>query len=187
MAPKPLQIPSPPPPEGAYDVGRASKPGERKSELRAGQEVAKTFGDAVLGIRASRMKRCLPLVATGSTAGFRDHRVAEAALLRRSRVDGPRRQDLRHAVDEDHMNVMLEEGGIRSAVHSEPETCEEVWWGKRLAAVCVDLRRVDAEMLANLLEDAWESKAPRRLLDDLPGEVNDRRRCSSGPRIVVRL
>lgn len=66
--------------------------------------------------------------------------------------------------DEDHMNVMLDEGGILTAVQSEPETCEEVWWGKRLAAVRVDLRRVDAEMLANLLEEAWEGKAPKRLL-----------------------
>jgi hypothetical protein len=68
--------------------------------------------------------------------------------------------------DEDHMNVMLDEGGIRTAVESRPETCEEVWWGKRLAAVRVDLGRADAEMLASLLADAWEGKAPKRLLRD---------------------
>jgi hypothetical protein len=68
--------------------------------------------------------------------------------------------------DEDHMNVMLDEGGILSAVHREPETCEEVWWGKRLAAARVDLRRVGPEMLANLLGEAWEGKAPKRLLND---------------------
>jgi hypothetical protein len=62
--------------------------------------------------------------------------------------------------DEDHMNVMLDEGGILTAVHGDPETCEEVWWGKRLAAVRVNLRRADAELLADLLSDAWESKAP---------------------------
>jgi hypothetical protein len=67
--------------------------------------------------------------------------------------------------DDDHMNVMLDEGGILTALHDHPETCEEVWWGKRLAAVRVNLRRVDAELLANLLADAWERKAPRRLLD----------------------
>jgi hypothetical protein len=68
--------------------------------------------------------------------------------------------------DEGHMNVMLDEGGILTAVHSEPETCEEVWWGKRLAAVRVNLRRADAAMLANLLAEAWELRAPRRLLDN---------------------
>jgi hypothetical protein len=31
--------------------------------------------------------------------------------------------------DDDHMSVMLDEGGILTAVHRTPETCEEVWWG----------------------------------------------------------
>jgi hypothetical protein len=66
--------------------------------------------------------------------------------------------------DDEHMNLMLDEDGIRTAIHSDPETCEEVWWGKRLAAVRVDLRRADPEMLTNLLADAWETKAPKRLL-----------------------
>ena len=66
--------------------------------------------------------------------------------------------------DDEHMNVMLDEDGIRTAIHSDPETCEEVWWGKRLAAVRVDLHRADPEMLTNLLADAWETKAPKRLL-----------------------
>jgi hypothetical protein len=66
--------------------------------------------------------------------------------------------------DDEHMNVMLDEDGIRTAIHGEPEACEEVWWGKRLAAVRVDLRRADPEMLTNLLADAWETRAPKRLL-----------------------
>jgi hypothetical protein len=66
--------------------------------------------------------------------------------------------------DEHHLNVMLDEGGILTAVQAEPETCTEVWWGKRLAAVRVDLRRVDEALLADLLADAWERRAPRRLL-----------------------
>ncbi len=66
--------------------------------------------------------------------------------------------------DEDHMNVMLDEGGVLTAVHGEPAMCEEVWWGKSLRAVRVDLRRADVDMLANLLAEAWERKAPKRLL-----------------------
>jgi hypothetical protein len=62
------------------------------------------------------------------------------------------------------MNVMLDEGGILTAIQSRPDTCEEVWWGKRLAAVRVDLRRVDTGTLADLLADAWEGKAPKRLV-----------------------
>jgi hypothetical protein len=66
--------------------------------------------------------------------------------------------------DEQQLNVMLDEDGIRTAVESSPDVCGEVRWGKRLAAVRVDLRRVDPRTLAVLLEDAWEGKAPRRLL-----------------------
>jgi hypothetical protein len=60
--------------------------------------------------------------------------------------------------DEHHMNVMLDEPGIRTVVAEHPEVCQEVWWGKRLAATRVDLRVVDGELLAELLTDAWESK-----------------------------
>jgi hypothetical protein len=66
--------------------------------------------------------------------------------------------------DEQHMNVMLDEDGIRTAIDDEPETYAEVRWGKRLAAVRVDLSRADAAMLSDLLADAWETKAPKRLL-----------------------
>ena len=67
---------------------------------------------------------------------------------------------------EDRMNVMLDEGGIRTAVESAPEACEEVWWGKRLAAVGVMLARTDRDLLSDLLTDAWEHRAPKRLLGD---------------------
>lgn len=66
--------------------------------------------------------------------------------------------------DEDHMNVMLDKGGIRTAIHADPAACEEVWWGKKLTAVRVDLRRVEPEALRDLLEEAWELRAPKRLL-----------------------
>ena len=65
--------------------------------------------------------------------------------------------------DEQHMNVMVDEPGIRTAVEADPEVCSEVWWGKRLAAVRVDLARAELEMLSELLADAWEHKAPVRL------------------------
>lgn len=66
--------------------------------------------------------------------------------------------------NEDRMNVMLDEGGILTAVESAPDACEQVWWGKRLAAVGVTLARTDRELLGELLTDAWEQKAPKRLV-----------------------
>ena len=65
---------------------------------------------------------------------------------------------------DERMNVMLDEGGIRTAVESAPDACEEVWWGKRLTAVGVTLARTNPDRLAELLADAWEGKAPKRLL-----------------------
>jgi hypothetical protein len=65
---------------------------------------------------------------------------------------------------DERLNVMLDEGGILTAVEAAPEACEPVWWGRRLAAVGVALPRVEADRLRELLEDAWEGKAPKRLL-----------------------
>lgn len=64
--------------------------------------------------------------------------------------------------DEQHMNLMLDEGGIATAVQ-EHAWCAERWWGKRLAAASVDLERADRTVLAEMLADAWEGKAPKRL------------------------
>jgi hypothetical protein len=63
--------------------------------------------------------------------------------------------------DETTMNVMLDEPGILTAVQSRPEACAERWWGKRLAAVSVDLPQADATLVGELLTDAWEHKSAR--------------------------
>ena len=60
--------------------------------------------------------------------------------------------------DERHMNVMLDESGIMTAVADHPGECSEVYWGKRLAAVRVDLDAAEPGLLRSLLEDAWETK-----------------------------
>jgi hypothetical protein len=65
--------------------------------------------------------------------------------------------------DETTLNVMLDEPGILTVVESRPEACAERWWGKRLAAVAVDLPHADATLVRELLADAWEHKAPTKL------------------------
>jgi hypothetical protein len=60
------------------------------------------------------------------------------------------------------LNAMLDEDGIRTAVHELPDACSERWWGTRLSAVRVDLEAITAESLAALLADAWERTAPAR-------------------------
>jgi len=68
--------------------------------------------------------------------------------------------------DETHINVMLDEPGIRTAVQAEPAVCEEFWWGRRLRAVHVDLASANEALVSALLADAWEHKAPKRLLKE---------------------
>ena len=65
--------------------------------------------------------------------------------------------------DERTMNVMVDEPGILTAIERHPQWCTERYWGKRLAAVAVDLKRAPADGLAELLTDAWEGNAPARL------------------------
>lgn len=60
--------------------------------------------------------------------------------------------------DDNRLNVMLDLPGILTAVAAAPGTCAEVWWGKRLCAVQVALDRADAELVRDLLTDAWEGK-----------------------------
>ena len=60
--------------------------------------------------------------------------------------------------DPAHMNVMLDEPGILTAVQAHPDTCAEFMWGKRLAALHVSLPDVDPAVLGELLADAWEGK-----------------------------
>jgi hypothetical protein len=79
--------------------------------------------------------------------------------------------------DEDHMNVILDDAGIRTAAQREPETCTEFWWGKRLGALHVNLSQVDPARLADLLTDAWEQKAPSTVVSGTvaPRQEQERR------------
>jgi hypothetical protein len=63
--------------------------------------------------------------------------------------------------DERTMNVMVDEPGIRTAVAEHPGWCSECYWGKRLAAVAVDMPSAPEHELRELLTDAWEGKAGR--------------------------
>ena len=73
------------------------------------------------------------------------------------------------------MNVMLDETGIRTAVEIRPGACEEFWWGKRLRAAHVDLGLADEQLVRELLADAWEQKAPKRLVKDRIADATDAR------------
>ena len=71
--------------------------------------------------------------------------------------------------DDGHLRVMVDEMEIRAAVAANPDVCQELYWGKRLAAVEVDLKR------ARPLFSAW-SGPPCGLSGEQPG-----RSWSQGP------
>lgn len=60
--------------------------------------------------------------------------------------------------------VFVDEDEARAAVAEQPEVVEELWWGKRLSGVRVDLARADAGRLAELVEEAWRRRAPKRVV-----------------------
>ena len=81
--------------------------------------------------------------------------------------------------DQEHLNVMLGEAGSRTVVQAWPGACEEFWWGKRLGAAHVDLALADELLVGELLADAWEQKAPRRLLEDRIADATEPRTALS--------
>jgi hypothetical protein len=64
--------------------------------------------------------------------------------------------------DDEHMNVMVDEDGVRTYAARDGAIYSEVWWGKRLAAVRVRLAGVGEGDLRELLSDAWEGRASTR-------------------------
>ncbi len=80
--------------------------------------------------------------------------------------------------DDNQANIMLDESGIRTAVHQYPLVCREVYWGKRLSAVAVALNAASASLLRELLADAWQQKAPARLSSPLTDAPRSRRRST---------
>jgi hypothetical protein len=59
----------------------------------------------------------------------------------------------------EQLNVMLPGDRIEQVVADEPQRCEPVHWGKRLAAVRVHLPRADAALVEALLAEAWQRRA----------------------------
>ncbi len=63
----------------------------------------------------------------------------------------------------DRLHVFVDEGEVVAAVAEDPAAFEELWWGKRLSGVRVNLAEADAGRVQDLLAEAWLRKAPKRL------------------------
>ena len=113
------------------------------ADARRGPAVTATQDD----VRALAL--ALPEVVEQDHHGMASYRVRGAILAT--------------APDDDHVRVMLDQEAILAAVAENPGSCSPSYWGSRLSCVVVDLAVVDAELLRELLGDAWRRKAPATL------------------------
>jgi hypothetical protein len=58
----------------------------------------------------------------------------------------------------DRLRAMSDEHDIRSAAANHPNCCSEYFWGKRLACVEIRLDQADADLVHELLTEAWNHK-----------------------------
>jgi hypothetical protein len=58
----------------------------------------------------------------------------------------------------------MDRDAVRTAILALPEVRGERWWGRRLAAVRVAFGAIPAELLEELVLEAWASKAPASVL-----------------------
>jgi len=65
--------------------------------------------------------------------------------------------------DGDSCNVLLDEPDARAAVFEDADVFGELWWGKRLVGVKVDLAAADLARMEELLTEAWLRRAPKAL------------------------
>ena len=66
--------------------------------------------------------------------------------------------------DADHVNVMIDAFDVEWVVRENPESCEELWWGKKLSGVRVSMPDAEPATLKALVEAAWRRRAPKRLV-----------------------
>jgi len=69
--------------------------------------------------------------------------------------------------DGDSCNVLLDEPDARAAVFEAADVFGELWWGKRLVGVNVDLAAADLARMEELLTEAWLRRAPQALAAQL--------------------
>jgi hypothetical protein len=66
--------------------------------------------------------------------------------------------------DNAHIHVMLDRREVERAVAEGGTALEELWWGKRLTGVRIDLAEAQSARVIELVTSAWRRKAPKRLV-----------------------
>jgi hypothetical protein len=66
-----------------------------------------------------------------------------------------------------HLHVFVGEEEAKASVADDPVAFQELWWGKRLSGVRVDLNLAPSDSVFSLLRESWSRKAPPRLVAEL--------------------
>jgi hypothetical protein len=66
--------------------------------------------------------------------------------------------------DPQHLNVFVDVMEVDGIVRRNPESCAELWWGKELRGVRVELPDADPRLVGELLQSAWRRRAKKRTL-----------------------
>jgi hypothetical protein len=78
--------------------------------------------------------------------------------------------------DEAHLHVFVDEPEIAASVAENPAAFEPLRWGERVRGLRIDLGPAPEGRVAELLEESWRRKAPKRLIADF-----DRNRAAAAP------
>jgi hypothetical protein len=66
--------------------------------------------------------------------------------------------------EKDRAHIFVDEHETKAAVAGDASVFEELWWGKRLSGIRVNLKAADRETVYELIEEAWRRKAPKKLI-----------------------
>jgi hypothetical protein len=69
-----------------------------------------------------------------------------------------------------HAHLFVDDEHRRMAVGAFPEWAADLWWGKKIVGVRIKLSRANVSVVKELVENAWERKAPAKLVRERRGE-----------------
>ncbi|MCC6405665.1 MAG: MmcQ/YjbR family DNA-binding protein [Planctomycetes bacterium] len=100
-----------------------------------------------------RLALALPDVVEADHHGFPSFRVASKifATLR----------------DSEHAHVFVDADEIERALDVAGDACAELWWGKKLCGLRIELARADRRLVGHWLAAAWRARAPKKSLAKL--------------------
>lgn len=67
------------------------------------------------------------------------------------------------------VHIFVDEHEVRGVVADNPSVFHELWWGRRLMGVRVELTLADQDLVFALVESSWRLRAPQRLHDKVDG------------------